>query len=325
MHYLITGGCGFIGKSLIKNISKDKRNKIRIIDNLSVGEISDIENYKKFVNVEPYKCGSSKNKYQIIIGDIRNNKVCMSVCKGIDIVIHLAANTKITKSLKNPIYDFNVNLKGTINLLEASNFNKVKRFVFASSAAIGGNIKPPINEKIIPKPISPYGASKLGGEAYCSTFFQTYDLETVILRFGNVYGPGSLKKTSVVAKFIKNILANKDLFIFGDGSQTRDYIYIEDIVKAIIKAANKPNIGGEIFQIATSRETSVLELKDVIIKKIKKYSNKSVKIFYSSSIKGEIKRNYSDTSKAKKILNWEAKTILDKGIDKTIKYFIKNN
>ena len=172
----------------------------------------------------------------------------MSVCEGIDVVIHLAANTKITKSLKKPMYDFNVNLKGTLNLLEASNLNKVKRFVFASSAAIGGEIKPPINEKIIPKPISPYGASKLGGEAYCSTFFQTYDLETVILRFGNVYGPGSLKKTSVVAKFIRNMLANEEIFIFGDGNQTRDYIYIDDIVKAILKAASIPNVGGEVFK-----------------------------------------------------------------------------
>ena len=116
-------------------------------------------------------------------------------------------------------------------------------------------------------------------------FFETYDLETVILRFGNVYGPGSLKKTSVVAKFIKNILANKDIYIFGDGRQTRDYIYIDDIVNAIKKAANKPNIGGEVFQIATSRETSVQELKDVILKKIKKYSKNKIKVFYSNSIK----------------------------------------
>lgn len=325
MNYLITGGCGFIGKSLIENISKNKRNKIRIIDNQSVGKISDIENYKKFFHIKADECSSSKSKYQIITEDIRNIKVCMSACKGIDIVIHLAANTKIIKSLKNPIYDFNVNLKGTLNLLEASNLNRVKRFVYASSAAIGGNIKPPINEKIIPKPISPYGASKLGGEAYCSTFFETYDLETVILRFGNVYGPGSLKKTSVVAKFIKNILANKDIYIFGDGRQTRDYIYIDDIVNAIKKAANKPNIGGEVFQIATSRETSVQELKDVILKKIKKYSKNNIKVFYSNSIKGEIKRNYSDTRKAKNILNWEAKTFLDAGIEKTIKYFLKNS
>ena len=135
-----------------------------------------------------------------------------------------------------------------------------------SSAAIGGNIKHPINEKIIPKPISPYGAVNLEEKHIVQLFLKLMILETVILRFGNVYGPGSLKKTSVVAKFVRNILANKYLY-FGDGRQTRDYIYIDDIVNAIKKAANKPNIGGEVFQIATSRETSVQELKDVILKK----------------------------------------------------------
>ena len=324
MNYLITGGCGFIGCSLIKELLKNKNNKIRILDNLSVGKKEDLEDFTKFIITSAEKCDFKSKKHQIIVGDIRNKKLCAKVTKNVDKVIHLAANTKITKSLKNPIFDFKINLAGTLNILEGCRINKVKKFVFASSAAIGGEIKPPVSEKIIPNPISPYGASKLGGEGYCSTYNKTFNIDTVILRFGNVYGPGSLKKTSVVAKFIFSLLSNKPIEIYGNGFQTRDYIYIDDIVSAIIKVLNLKNIGGEVFQIATNKETSVIELKNIIINKVKKIIKTKIKVNYSDEIKGEMLRNYSDTRKARKVLKWKPSTNLNNGINKTITYFIEN-
>ncbi len=323
MNYLITGGCGFIGSRLIKVLCKEPNSLIRVIDNLSVGEKKNLHEHNKFKLLSSSNCHKSKVKKQLIINDIRNKKVCLEVTRNIDVIIHLAANTKITKSLKNPFYDFNNNLKSTLNLLEGCKVNNVKRFVFASSAAIGGNVKPPINEEIVPKPISPYGASKLGGEAYCSTFYETFNIETIILRFGNVYGPGSLNKTSVVSKFIKNIIENKILTVYGDGDQTRDYIYIDDIISAINKASKIKKIGGHVFQIATDKETSVNELVDLICKKMKSKTNKKIKIRNVTSIKGEMLRNFSDTSKARKILKWQARKNLNSGLDKTIDYFLK--
>ena len=133
----------------------------------------------------------------------------------------------------------------------------MKRFVFASSGAPVGEVKLPIHEELAPHPVSPYGASKLAGEGYCSAYYRTYGLETVALRFGNVYGPGSTHKGSVVAKFIRQALAGETLEIYGDGTQTRDFIYVDDLIKAIWQASRVPNIGGEESQIATNRETTL--------------------------------------------------------------------
>ena len=180
-------------------------------------------------------------------------------------MIHLAANTGVLPSIQDPTADCSTNVLGTLNFLEASRKSAVKRFDFASSGAPLGEQTAPIHEEMVARPISRYGASKLAGEAYCSAYCGSFGLETVALRFGNVYGPRSNDKGSVVAKFVKHIIAGKPLTIYGDGNQSRDFVYVEDLVQAVLLALERPGIGGEIFQIATYKEHTVLEVAETLI------------------------------------------------------------
>lgn len=323
-NYLITGGCGFIGSSLINELKKNKKNRIRIVDNLSVGSKNDLYKIIDFEVVTKDKLNFKSKKHQLIIGDITNTLLCKFITKNVDNVIHLAANTAITKSLIDPLHDCKVNIIGTLNILEGCRNNNVKKLIFSSSAAVGGELRPPISEKIIPKPISPYGASKLAGEGYCSTYYKTFGIETVVLRFGNVYGPGSKNKTSVVAKFINNALSNKPIEIYGSGKQTRDYVFIDDLIKAITQSIKIKNIGGEVFQIATSKETSILQLIKELKINFKNQFLNEIDVIRTDKIKGEMMRNFSNTNKAKKILKWNASIKLNEGLKKTIKYFIED-
>lgn len=323
MNILITGGCGFIGLNLIKSFIYKENCKLRIIDNLSIGKETDLDeicNYKiKKGNFELWE-----NGVELVIGDILDSKLLKNAFMNTDFVVHLAANTGVIPSIENPEMDFQNNVIGTFNVLEACRINNIGKVIFASSGAPLGAQTPPIHEEKVPKPISPYGASKLCGEAYCSTYYSSFGIETVALRFGNVYGPGSYLKGSVVAKFIKQIINNEDLIIYGTGKQTRDFIFTEDLCEAVIASINTQNIGGEIFQIATNKEHTVLEIAESLNNLAEKYLNKKSNIIFEDFRKGEVLRNYSDTSKAKRMLNWQAKHSLEEGLEKTFKWFLKN-
>ena len=238
----------------------------------------------------------------------------------IDVIVHLAANTGVEPSVRNPRADMEANVAGTLNLLEAARRKNVKRFVFASSGAPAGEVDPPIHEEIAPHPVSPYGASKLAGEGYCSAYYRTFGIKTVILRFGNVYGAGSSHKSSLVAKFIRQGLEGRTCEIYGDGNQTRDFIYIDDLVEAIRKAAVFKS-GGEIFQIATNREHTVNEVAKILQEELNQ-KGMTVRIAHSAPRKGDVRRNFSNTSKAKKILGWQAEVHLREGIGRTVDWFI---
>lgn len=318
-HYLITGGGGFIGLSIVNHIlRRDFNTKIRIIDNFSVGKKEDILEVISAIESEN---NIKISKVEIIEGDIRDYETCLRSCEGIDVVIHLAASTGVTPSVENPRLDMETNIIGTLNMLEASRHNNVKKFIFASSGATIGKTKPPIHEDMPPKPVSPYGASKLAGEAYCSAYYNTFGINTVSLRFGNVYGPFSKHKNSVVAKFFKLALSEQPLEVYGDGNQTRDFIYIDDLIEAIMLSVNA-DIGGEIFQIATYRETTINEIAEKIKEIVEKALFIEVKVIHSKSRIGDVRRNYSDISKAKRLLGFEPKFTLDEGLRKTFEYFI---
>ncbi len=318
---LITGGCGFIGTSLIAYLLEKNSNlKIRVLDNLRTGSPEDLSEVSDHIMLSPEDCDTD-HKLVLIKGDIRDSKTVLLCTTGVDCIIHLAANTGVGPSVYDPREDMDCNVVGTFNMLEAARQNGVKKFIFASSGAPAGEVKPPIHEELPPHPVSPYGASKLAGEGYCSAYYRTFGIDTVCLRFGNVYGPRSKKKSSVVAKFIRQALNKETCVIYGDGTQTRDFIFIEDLINAIIVSMDK-NLGGEIFQIATGTEHTVEEVTKMIAKVLAQ-RGEVLKIKHDSPRRGDVKRNYSDIRKALAMLGWEAQMSLKVGIEKTVEYFLE--
>jgi UDP-glucose 4-epimerase len=331
--WLVTGGCGFIGTSLIKHLLSEGGHTIRILDNLTVGTRSDLSSVSDFQEVTlkdlSFNLYPLSSQPELVVGDIRDPEMCNTCCKDVDIIIHLAANTGVPNSVENPRLDMECNVMGTFNMLEAARINRLKRFVFASSGAPAGECEPPIHEELPSHPVSPYGASKLAGEGYCSAYAKTFGLETVALRFSNVYGPGSTHKSSVVAKFIKQALNGETLVIYGDGKQTRDFIYIDDLIEAIYKAATilsslKSNLplGGEIFQIATNRETTVAEMTEMLSANLKEKGISDFQVIHAEKRIGDVQRNFSDTTKADKRLGWKCENTLQQGLAKTVQYFL---
>jgi UDP-glucose 4-epimerase len=239
--------------------------------------------------------------------------------KDVDVIVHLAANTGVVPSVEDPRADMETNVIGTLNMLEAARQKGVKRFIFASSGAPAGEVEPPIHEEIAPHPVSPYGASKLAGEGYCSAYFRTFGIKTVVLRFGNVYGSGSSHKSSVVAKFIRQGLKGETCKIYGDGEQTRDFIFIDDLIDAVLKAAIFDS-GGEIFQIATSEEHTVNEVAEFLKEELEQ-KGAVMNLEHSSARNGDVRRNFSDITKARKFLGWQAEVDLREGIRRTVDWY----
>ena len=321
MNYLITGGCGFIGRNLVHALSLNIKNNICILDNLSVGSESDLSKVCNYRRNKPTQKWCGDGIVDLIIGDILDPEVVQAAISGADVVIHLAANTGVGPSVEDPMSDCSVNVIGTLNVLEACRLMSVARLVFASSGAPLGEQKPPLNEKMAPRPQSPYGASKLAGEGYCSAYHGCFGLETVVLRFGNVYGIGSQQKDSVIAKFIKLAQAGRPLEIYGDGKQTRDFIFVSDLVDAIIRSATKKGVGGEIFQIANAREVTILELSQLLMKVLTDFGYDAVPVLHSPIRNGDVMRNFSDTSKARRLLGWSPKVSLEEGLKRTLMTF----
>lgn len=302
---LITGGCGFIGINLIEYLSRNASYDIVVLDNLSLGKKEHLAGFKT----------------DFIEGDIRDQALVSSTMKNIDAVIHLAADTRVMDSIANPDYNFEVNVVGTYNLLRAARAAGVNRFVSASTGgAIVGDAKPPVHEQMVPRPQSPYGASKLFAEGYCSAFAGSYGMKTVSLRFSNVYGPHSYHKGSVVAAFFKQILKGEPLTIYGDGSQTRDFVFSEDLCAAIVKSLELEK-GGEAIQLGAGKGTSLNELIAAMREVVGPHYK--FEVVYNAFRAGEVRFNYADISKAKQMLNYSPSVSLDTGLEKTWKWFME--
>ncbi len=310
---LITGGCGFIGSNLVEYLIKKTDWTIIILDNLSSGNKEDV------VEIEGFS-----NRGKIFVGDITNKNQVAMACKGCDYIVNLAAQTSVINSTKNPYQDAEVNIIGLINILgEAVRYN-VKKVIQASSAAVIGVQGTPINESKIPSPVSPYGASKLAGEAYCSAFVNSYGLKCVGLRFSNVYGPRSYHKGSVIPKFIKGAIMGKNLEIYGTGEQTRDFIFVDDISFGIFKAIINNTNNFELIQLGTGKETSINMLIKILLPILEQFDLPIPKLIYSAVRSGEIMKSYCDIKKAINILDFKIKIPLEIGLSKTLEWFKEN-
>ena len=322
--YLITGGCGFIGTSLITALrDRQPALRIRVLDSLVTGSLQDLSEACSFQAIDAASPLPEVPGVYFTQGDIRDTAVAQSCGAGANTIIHLAANTGVGVSVDNPRLDMRCNVIGTLNMLESARVNGISKFVFASSGAPAGEVELPIHEELPPHPVSPYGASKLAGEGYCSAYFRTFGIDTVCLRFGNVFGPRSAKKTSVVSKFMQQALAGEVCEIYGDGSQTRDFIYIDDLIKAMLLCLEK-NPGGETFQIASGREHTIQELAEAVAGCLAGHGV-AMRIAYGPPRLGDVQRNFSDTAKAARVLGWKPETTLSQGLEKTAAYFLASS
>lgn len=298
-HVLVTGGAGFIGANLVRALLEEDV-EVTVFDDFSAGQ-------RAYLDGLPL---------EIVEGSILDRALVQDVVAGHDAVVHLAAQTGVPGSLEDPYHDFELNALGTLNMLDASRHASIERFMFASSNAPLGKQPPPATEDKAPLPIAPYGASKLAGEGYCLAYHGSWGLGTVVLRFANLYGPYSAHKQSVVAKFFKDMAREGRLTIDGDGRQTRDFIYVGDLCRAVILALQR-DVSGEVFQIATGVETSILELAEMV----QQVAGVDADVEHGPKRQGDIRKNYSGITKVRRMLGWEPNVGLQHGLELTWKWF----
>lgn len=300
---LVTGGCGFIGVNLAPVLAERGWTTIAY-DNGSTGRLDD---------------AAAAGYADVIEGDVRDLDRLRRSAASVEAIVHLAAQAGVPASVADPVHDCEQNVSGTLNALLAARDADVSGFVFASSNAPLGEIVPPAHEEIVPRPLSPYGASKLAGEAYCSAFASSYGVPTVVLRFANVYGPFSYHKGSVIATFMKAIMEDRPLIVNGTGEQTRDFVHVADVC-AGIAAALEPGSGGEIFHLGTGTETSVLDLIEVIVSL---FDDRTVQVEHGPELAGEVLRNCVDISKARRSLGFTPQIWLRDGLSDTRAWFLQ--
>ncbi len=309
---VVTGAAGFIGSNICDELLSQGGYEIVAIDDLSTGRVQNV----------PIADGEKLQFHRMSILDL---DVMRELFDGAEYVIHQAAIPSVPKSIEDPIGTTNANIMGTLNVLVAARDCKVKRVVLASSSSVYGNnpILPQV-ESMETGPISPYATSKLVNELHAKQFYDLYDLETVALRYFNVFGPKQNPKSeyaAVIPKFISKIMKNEPPTIFGDGSATRDFSYVKDVVNANLLALKAPKTAcGKAFNISGGKPISINQL----VETLNKLMGKKIKPKYEKERKGDIKHSYADMSLAKKYLNHNPKDSLESGLIETIKWFEKH-
>ncbi len=303
--YLITGGAGFIGSNIVEELVRQNED-VRVLDNFVSGKR---ENLNDFIN-----------RIELIEGDIRDPGVLRKAMKDVDFVLHQAALRSVARSVDDPISTNDVNIGGTLNVLFAAREEGVKRVVYASSSSVyGDNPQLPKVEDSITMPISPYAVSKLTGEYYCRVFNRLYGLETVSLRYFNVFGPRQdpfSEYAAVVPRFIASISKGLKPLIYGDGLQSRDFTYIRNVVQANLLAAKVKGIQGEVFNIASGRRYTVLD----IVERLNNIFNKYVHPNFLEPRKGDVRHTLGDISKAEKLLGYRVEVDFEEGLKRTVKW-----
>jgi UDP-glucose 4-epimerase len=300
---LVTGGAGFIGTNLCRHLFTVGGYDITVVDDLSAGQAGHY--LPAGINV--------------VVDDYTNGETLAGCLSGVDAVVHLAALAGVRESVEDPWPSFRVNVEGSIQLLELARRAKVRKVVNVSTAgALFGEVKPATVEAMVPSPSSPYGASKLAVEGYCSAFAAAYDLPCVTLRFANVYGPYSQHKNSVVAAFIKNILRNKPLTVFGDGTQQRDYLYVGDLVRGVEAVLRRPLTG--VYQLGTGKSTTL----QTLIATLKKVSGRDMEVCHCNPCRGEVHSTRCNIARAVQEFGYAAPTGLEAGLVATWTWYLEN-
>jgi UDP-glucose 4-epimerase len=321
MNVLVTGGCGFIGRNLLER-AREQGARVRIVDDFSTATSAGLDAFGAVADVDPGTATPWTDAIQVVRADVRDLAALRAACRGADGVVHLAAATGIADSLEDPVAHTSANVLGTVTVLEACRVERVRRCVFASSGAAVGDVTPPMREDLVPNPVSPYGASKLAGEAACLAYRGSFGLEAVALRFSNVYGPYSGHKTSVVAGFISRILDGRTLTIYGDGRQTRDFVFVRDLVAAVWAALTAGRLPHGIYQIASGVETTVNDLFRLLGDVAERRLGRRPDVEYRPRRAGEVQRNFADISRARAALGFRPATPLVEGLATTFDWFL---
>ncbi len=317
MNWLITGGGGFIGSNFIAHLRARGPANIRVVDDFSA---AGPESLSRLFPTQENISSRFNDCVQLIRGDVRDARLAHEALQNMDVVVHLAAQTGVADSLREPEISVRTNVLGTMNYLEAARARGIEKFIFASSNAALGPQEMPLHEQRVPEPITPYGASKLAGEALCLAYARSFSLPTIALRFSNVYGPRGTHKNSLVAKFCRRALRGDPLEIFGAGEQTRDFLFVADVATGIERAALSPS-RGEIFHLGTGVETSVREVARQIQALAHERGGVVSDCKHLAPALGDVPRNYSDCAKAKTQLGWQAAVDLPRGLRETFSYY----
>lgn len=307
--FLVTGGAGFIGSNLCEALLT-KGNKVRCLDNLSTGKRENIEQFLGNPN------------YTFMKGDIRDLTICMEACKGINYVLHQAAWGSVPRSIEKPLLYEEINIKGTLNMLEAARYNKVKKFVYASSSSVyGGGSGLPKREGEEGDPLSPYALTKRANEEYGKLYTKLFKLDTYGLRYFNVFGKRQDPNgdyAAVIPKFIKMLLHEESPTIQGDGTQSRDFTYIENVIEANLKACKAPSeAAGHCYNIAYGERMHLIELYEELGRELDKH----ITPIFTSERRGDIKHSYAEISKARELLGYDPSWSVQNGLMETIDWY----
>lgn len=309
MIYLVTGGAGFIGSNIVNELLK-RGDYVRVLDNFSTGKRENLYEFKDNKNFELFE------------GDLRSFHIVRSAVKGVDYVLHQGALPSVPRSINDPITSNDVNILGTLNILEAAKEFGVKRVVFASSSSVYGNIETlPKSEEMPVAPLSPYALTKYAGERYCQIFYKIYGLETVCLRYFNVFGPNqdpNSQYSAVIPKFIKLIKDGKQPIVYGDGLQSRDFTYVMNNVNANISACTAKEAAGKVFNVACGERYTLT----FMIITMNKLLGTSIEPIFQNERLGDVKHSLASIERAKKHLNYKVVDSFEKGLHKLIKSMV---
>lgn len=303
--FLVTGGAGFIGSHLVRRLV-DMGARVRVLDAFTTGRMENL--------------AALADKIELLRGDITDPATVREAMAGIEYVLHLAAIVSVTESVDNPEGNFAVNLAGTHNVLLAARDHRVRRVVFSSSCAVYGSQPPPQQEELAPRALSPYAAAKLGGEQLCRAFTAVYGLPTVCLRYFNVFGPHQNPLSTYAAaipRFTTALLAGDRPQIYGDGRQSRDFVYVGNVVDANLLACATDAAVGEVFNIGTGQATSLLQLLAIL----GELTGRPVDPQFEPPRAGDIRHSFSDISRARRILGYEPATSLAEGLRETVAWY----